>query len=106
MGDGHPAVGSAVSRSPIRRSGQAGRVLVTGNTGFKGSWLSYWLRRLGAEVLGLSLAEPPSKPSLWEEMALDVDTIRGDICEHELGRQGSRLPAGGGLPPGRAADRG
>jgi CDP-glucose 4,6-dehydratase len=39
------------------------RVLVTGNTGFKGSWLSLWLERLGADVHGLAL-EPPTTPSL------------------------------------------
>ena len=32
------------------------RVLVTGHTGFKGSWLSLWLARCGAQVTGLSLA--------------------------------------------------
>ena len=31
------------------------RVLVTGHTGFKGSWLSIWLHELGAEVIGLGL---------------------------------------------------
>ena len=41
------------------------RVLLTGHTGFKGSWLSIWLRLLGAEVAGLSLA-PPSDPSLYD----------------------------------------
>ncbi|MFL5911493.1 MAG: CDP-glucose 4,6-dehydratase [Gaiellaceae bacterium] len=39
------------------------RVLVTGDTGFKGSWLSLWLSRLGADVSGLAL-EPPTTPSL------------------------------------------
>jgi CDP-glucose 4,6-dehydratase len=39
------------------------RVLVTGHTGFKGSWLSLWLERLGASVHGLALA-PPTTPSL------------------------------------------
>ena len=42
------------------------RVLVTGHTGFKGAWLTLWLRRLGAEVCGYSL-EPPSDPSLFVE---------------------------------------
>ena len=37
-------------------------VLVTGHTGFKGSWLSIWLRELGAQVIGYSL-EPPTEPS-------------------------------------------
>lgn len=39
------------------------RVLVTGHTGFKGSWLALWLKELGAEVTGLSLA-PQTEPSL------------------------------------------
>ena len=38
------------------------RVLVTGHTGFKGSWLSLWLRALGAEVTGLAL-DRSSEPS-------------------------------------------
>ena len=33
------------------------RVLLTGHSGFKGSWLTLWLRRLGAQVIGISL--PP-----------------------------------------------
>jgi CDP-glucose 4,6-dehydratase len=47
------------------------RVLVLGHTGFKGAWLSLWLRRLGARVSGLSL--PPDKPSLY--MAADLDRL-------------------------------
>ena len=38
------------------------RVLITGHTGFKGSWLCLWLKQLGAEVHGVSL-DPPSEPS-------------------------------------------
>lgn len=45
------------------------RVLVTGNTGFKGSWLSIWLSMLGAEVHGLSNGIP-SKPSHFESASL------------------------------------
>ena len=41
------------------------RVLVTGHTGFKGSWLSLWLRELGAEVWGIGLAAP-TVPNLYE----------------------------------------
>lgn len=37
-------------------------VLVTGHTGFKGSWLTTWLRQLGAKVVGIAL-EPPTNPS-------------------------------------------
>jgi CDP-glucose 4,6-dehydratase len=38
------------------------KVLVTGHTGFKGSWLTYWLHTLGANVTGVSI-DIPSKPS-------------------------------------------
>lgn len=41
------------------------RVLVTGHTGFKGAWLSLWLKDLGARVYGLSL-QPPTNPNLHE----------------------------------------
>lgn len=50
-------------RGVINRSfWQNRRVLVTGHTGFKGAWLAFWLRRLGAEVVGFSKGEldPPS----------------------------------------------
>ena len=43
------------------------KVLVTGNTGFKGSWLSVWLKMLGAEVVGVS-NNIPTKPSLYENL--------------------------------------
>jgi CDP-glucose 4,6-dehydratase len=56
------------------------RVLLTGHSGFKGAWLASWLRELGADVLGLSLPEPPSEPSLWEQLALaDVADVRADV---------------------------
>lgn len=45
------------------------RVLVTGHTGFKGSWLCEWLLMLGAEVYGLALP-PPTKPSLFNQLKL------------------------------------
>ena len=45
------------------------KVLVTGHTGFKGSWLCEWLLALGAEVHGLALP-PPTKPSLFNQLRL------------------------------------
>ncbi len=59
------------------------RVMVTGHTGFKGSWLSLWLRELGAEVTGYSL-EPPTSPSHFEicRMADHVRDIRGDVLDY------------------------
>ncbi|OLP53223.1 CDP-glucose 4,6-dehydratase [Rhizobium rhizosphaerae] len=48
------------------------RVLVTGHTGFKGSWLSLWLKELGAQVTGLSLA-PQTEPSLHRLLGASTD---------------------------------
>lgn len=45
------------------------KVLVTGNTGFKGSWLTTWLLELGAEVIGIS-DRIPTQPSMYEELNL------------------------------------
>ncbi len=41
------------------------KVLVTGHTGFKGSWLTTWLLRLGANVVGISKSSP-TQPSIFE----------------------------------------
>jgi CDP-glucose 4,6-dehydratase len=55
------------------------RVLVTGHTGFKGSWLTLWLARLGANVTGLSLP-PPTTPSLFA--LADVATVcTSHLCD-------------------------
>lgn len=54
------------------------RVLVTGHSGFKGSWLSLWLNQLGAEVVGISLA-PETQPNHWNLLGLE-STVR----HHEL----------------------
>jgi len=55
-------------------------VLLTGHTGFKGSWLTLWLRELGAAVTGYSL-EPPTYPSLFTLAGVhgDCRDLRGDI---------------------------
>ncbi len=56
------------------------KVLITGHTGFKGSWLSLWLQMLGAQVYGYSLP-PPTNPSLFEiaHVADGITHITGDI---------------------------
>jgi CDP-glucose 4,6-dehydratase len=58
------------------------KVLITGHTGFKGSWLCLLLNRLGAEAFGYSLP-PPTDPSLYERAAVDgvVRSVIGDIRE-------------------------
>lgn len=60
------------------------RVLVTGHTGFKGSWLSIWLRALGAEVFGVAL-EPPSRPSHFEAagLASEMGDSRLDVRDRD-----------------------
>lgn len=54
------------------------RVLLTGHTGFKGSWLALWLHELGADVTGISLP-PETAPNHWDMLALPVDDRRIDI---------------------------
>lgn len=56
------------------------RVLLTGHTGFKGSWLSLWLQSMGADVTGYSL-EPPTQPNLFEIAAVGegMTSVIGDI---------------------------
>ena len=56
------------------------RVLVTGDSGFKGSWLTEWLIGLGAEVTGYSL-NPPTSPSLFVQLGLAdrMRHIHGDV---------------------------
>lgn len=56
------------------------KVLVTGHTGFKGSWLTFWLEKMGAVVCGVSL-DPNTRPSLWDELKphLKAHDFRGDI---------------------------
>jgi CDP-glucose 4,6-dehydratase len=64
------------------------RVLLTGHTGFKGSWLSLWLTELGAEVTGYSLPSPTS-PSLFELARLEgsLRHIEADVRDsHRLRR--------------------
>lgn len=56
------------------------RVLVTGHTGFKGSWLALWLHAMGAEVTGFALP-PPTEPSIFASARIQdlVTHVQGDI---------------------------
>lgn len=67
---------------------QSKRVLVTGHTGFKGSWLSLWLESLGAEVTGLALA-PATEPNLFDsaDVASSTESIIGDVRDVEVVRR-------------------
>lgn len=57
-------------------------VLITGNTGFKGSWLAFWLLKLGANVIGYSL-KPITTPNHFSILNLDYETFYSDINDFE-----------------------
>src|SRR5947209_6508651 len=62
------------------------RVLITGATGFKGSWLVTWLNQMGARVLGLANGVPTS-PALWERVVerLGIPWVPTDIRDGRVG---------------------
>ena len=64
------------------------RVLLTGHTGFKGSWLSLWLESLGAETVGYALA-PPTQPNLYDLASVKngMKSILGDVLDLEYLRR-------------------
>jgi CDP-glucose 4,6-dehydratase len=80
VGKRQSAVEELVSGTDALNSFAGRRVLVTGHTGFKGSWLCLWLTRLRATVTGFSDAIP-TDPSHFAELKLDLDDRRGDICD-------------------------
>jgi CDP-glucose 4,6-dehydratase len=62
--------------------------VLTGHTGFKGSWLAAWLQRLGAEVVGIAL-DPPSRPAHF-----DVAGLGRNMADHRIDiRQVSEVEA-------------
>ena len=71
------------------------RVLVTGHTGFKGSWLSLWLQSLGADVTGIAPGAP-TRPSLYElaGVAHGISEIQVDVRD----RAGMRRALAGARP--------
>ena len=60
------------------------KILITGHNGFKGSWLSLWLKELGADVIGYSL-EPPTEPNLFGALSLNKKIIHiiGDVRDEK-----------------------
>lgn len=56
------------------------KVLVTGHTGFKGAWLTHWLKSLGAYVVGYAL-DPPTQPSMFDitGAGVGIEDIRADV---------------------------
>src|SRR5690349_18425628 len=60
------------------------KVLVTGHTGFKGTWLTCWLLELGAKVVGIS-KDIPTEPSMFNELNLASKITHHifNVCEKE-----------------------
>ena len=61
------------------------KVLLTGHTGFKGSWLSIWLKKIGVDLIGFS-KDIPTDPSLFQlaDVSKDMTSIMGDIRDFSL----------------------
>ena len=76
MGDGARDMEDVVSPSAAFWAGR--RVLLTGHTGFKGTWCALWLAELGAQVHGLALA-PETNPAIWEAAGRPGGDAFGDI---------------------------
>lgn len=73
-----------VNNGSFRNIYKGKTVLVTGHTGFKGSWLSIWLHELGAKVVGLSLDPYTSKDNfVLSEIGSRIIDVRGDIRDFE-----------------------
>ena len=72
--------GQKTGRSMFNNIYENKKVLVTGHTGFKGSWLVFWLTKLGADVCGYSLL-PPTEPNHFEHLDLDIRSEIGDILD-------------------------
>ncbi len=51
------------------------KVFLTGHTGFKGGWLSIWLKNLGAKVTGFAI-EPPTDPAIFNVAAIEHTLVK------------------------------
>ena len=65
------------------------KVLITGHTGFKGSWLSLWMHKLGAKVIGIS-KDIPTKPSHFLSIGLNK-FIKNKIIDIQNKKQLSNI---------------
>lgn len=75
-----PLEGMVIMQNSLDQFYRGKSVLLTGHTGFKGAWVSLWLSRLGARVIGYSLT-PPTDPNFFElcNMKEQIINIEGDI---------------------------
>ena len=72
-------------RNVSNRFWKGKKVFITGHTGFKGSWLSFWLQAVGADVTGYAL-RPPTHPNLFELLKLKskIKSVHGDVRDLNL----------------------
>ena len=71
-----------VSKNLFKGLYKGKKVFITGHTGFKGSWMAFWLKEMGAIVKGYSLA-PNTEPSHIDLLKLDIESAYGDIGDFE-----------------------
>lgn len=69
---------------PFEKTLSGKKILVTGHTGFTGSWACLWLKAIGCQVFGLALP-PETRPALFDAAALapEIPAVLGDICDPE-----------------------
>jgi CDP-glucose 4,6-dehydratase len=72
--------GLEMKRNVCNRFWKGKKIFITGHTGFKGSWLSFWLWEMGASVTGYAL-DPPTNPSLFKLLNLKskIKSVHGDV---------------------------
>lgn len=70
--------------TPLLKTFSGKKVFITGNTGFKGSWLTLWLEQLGASVFGYSNTEK-TQPSMFENLGIEksIKQFYGDIADRK-----------------------
>ena len=71
-----------LTQTAFNRSYDGLRVMVTGNTGFKGSWIALWLSKMGADVHGFSL-DDFGEESHFRRLPLEIETSFGDVRNKE-----------------------
>jgi CDP-glucose 4,6-dehydratase len=82
MGIGKSSVENLVVTGLFNNAYQGRKVLVTGHTGFKGSWLVAWLKMMGATVVGYALP-PETSPNHYDLLNLTLDATLGDINDRD-----------------------
>jgi CDP-glucose 4,6-dehydratase len=84
MGEWQSTLDHRLMPSSLAEFYQGKKILVTGHTGFKGGWLTVWLRLMGSEVCGFSLP-PETTPNLFTVARVEdgIVTVMGDIRDQE-----------------------